>query len=323
MKFKLLTTGLIIALLVGCSGTKQDTIVTSTLEFQQASKSRVTEPNEFDRVSFPLESCGEKLPNDPKAYPVKYYPVFIDYSEGNLQSVKSKYCRDAFKKKRKTTGKDAIQAASFLSIERANKFSKFMSEKLGSGEIDEPTVREAKQTTEGADSPAQSKLSVAKAAKLTPEQVNQLVSAGKNVHLENGKVKELQIVVPTYIPPGFKLDKFEVIGGVYPYYEINYRNTNNGCFSFGAFTAPGAGSPGEYATVNATTPALGMVTIVYTDFDYYYNKPLVAFSYQSNIRDKEVGKYSFYSGSYPNSNCNAVSLKEAIKIVESLQFLNP
>lgn len=174
------------------------------------------------------------------------------------------------------------------------------------------------------DSPAQSKLSVAKAAKLTPEQVNQLVSAGKNVHLENGKVKDLQIVVPTYIPPGFKLDKFEVSGGAYPYYDIEYRNTNNGCFSFGAFTAPGAGSAGEYTTVNVTTPALGMVTIVYTDFDDYYNKPLVAFSsYEANIRDKEVGKYGFYSGSYRNSNCNAVSLKEAIRIIKSLQFLNP
>ncbi|MEP0884636.1 DUF4367 domain-containing protein [Trichocoleus sp. ST-U3] len=283
----------------------------------------------FDSVSFPQESCGDNPPNDPKAYPVKFYPVFIDYNENNFKTVTSMYCRDALKKLRKETGKEAIQVSSFLSFERANQFNFFLQDKLGSGEVGDPILSKAKQSPNRISVPThQTTDAITKAALLTPTQVKQLLSVSKNVRLENGETKKLEIVVPTYIPPGFKLDQLEISDGDYPGYSIDYRNSNNICFGFGVFTAPGAGSPGEYDTVEVVAPAFGKVTLAYTDFDDFSGKPLVAFAnYHSNVRDqkigKYVGKYSFSSHGEIDKNCNAISLRSAIKIVESLQFIDP
>lgn len=102
-------------------------------------------PNPFESVSFPLDACGDKLPDDQKVYPVSLYPVFLEYSEEKLSQVKSSFCRDAIKKVRESTGKDEIQVASFIGTERANQFKEFMSAKVGiSGSIGQPTVIAAK-----------------------------------------------------------------------------------------------------------------------------------------------------------------------------------
>jgi len=102
-------------------------------------------PNPFESVSFPLDVCGDKLPDDQKVYPVSLYPVFLEYSEEKLTQVKSRFCRDALKKVRESTGKDEIQVASFIGTERANQFKEFMSAKMGiSGSIGQPTVIAAK-----------------------------------------------------------------------------------------------------------------------------------------------------------------------------------
>ncbi|MEG4504485.1 hypothetical protein QUA81_10230 [Microcoleus sp. F6_B4] len=102
-------------------------------------------PNPFESVSFPLDACGDKLPDDQKVYPVSLYPVFLEYSEEKLTQVKSSFCRDAIKKVRESTGKDEIQVASFIGSERANQFKEFISAKVGiSGSIGQPTAIAAK-----------------------------------------------------------------------------------------------------------------------------------------------------------------------------------
>jgi len=104
--------------------------------------------NPFDKVQFPKPVCGDSLPSDPKAYPVKLYPVFVDYSESNLQTVKSKFCQDALPRTREKTGKQALQVGSFLTIDRANAFKEFMLKNIGSGEVgDDPTVIESQPTS--------------------------------------------------------------------------------------------------------------------------------------------------------------------------------
>lgn len=95
-------------------------------------------PNRF--AAFPKPSCGDPLPENPQAYPVNFYPVFIDYSENNLSVVKARFCGDALKKTREKTGKLAIQVSSFTSMDRAEAFKNLMKEKFGSGEVGEPTV---------------------------------------------------------------------------------------------------------------------------------------------------------------------------------------
>jgi hypothetical protein len=100
--------------------------------------------NPFDKVQFPQPVCGDSLPTDLKAYPVKLYPVFVDYNESNLQIVKSKFCQDALPRTREKTGKQAIQVGSFLTVDRANSFKEFMLKNIGSGEVgEEPTVIES------------------------------------------------------------------------------------------------------------------------------------------------------------------------------------
>lgn len=99
--------------------------------------------NPFDKVQFPQPVCGDTLPTDLKAYPVKLYPVFVDYSESNLQTVQSKFCQDALSKTREKTGKQAIQVGSFLTVDRANTFKEFLLKNIGSGEVGEPTVIES------------------------------------------------------------------------------------------------------------------------------------------------------------------------------------
>jgi eukaryotic-like serine/threonine-protein kinase len=95
--------------------------------------------NEFDTAQFPQETCGDALPTNSTAS-TQFYPVFIQYNESNLQIAKSKFCTDAYQTKRKDTGEVAIQVASFTKRDRAELFSKFLSQQLGSGEVGQPTT---------------------------------------------------------------------------------------------------------------------------------------------------------------------------------------
>ena len=98
--------------------------------------------NPFNNISFPQASCGDSLPTDRDAYPVSFYPVYIEANNSNLQKVKSQFCKDAYTKKRKDTGQKAIQVGSFISEERARDFQDYMLQEFGSGEIGQPTVRQ-------------------------------------------------------------------------------------------------------------------------------------------------------------------------------------
>ncbi len=112
--------------------------------------------NEFDKVQFPQASCGDSRPTD-SASSIEFYPVFIEYSQSNLQTVKSNFCADAYRTNRKDTGAVAIQVASFINGSRAELFSDFMNRKLGSGEVGPPTVYSANGSTE---TPSQTNCSV-------------------------------------------------------------------------------------------------------------------------------------------------------------------
>jgi serine/threonine-protein kinase len=103
--------------------------------------------NEFDNARFPKESCGDALPTNSTS-PTQIYPVFIKYSQSNLQKVKSNLCTDAYKTKRKDTGEVAIQVASFTNRNRAELFSNFINRKLGSGDLGQTTTYSAATKTE-------------------------------------------------------------------------------------------------------------------------------------------------------------------------------
>jgi serine/threonine protein kinase len=102
-------------------------------------KRAVPANNEFDKLPYPQANCGDTLPTNASS-PTKFYPVFIEFSDENLQQVTDSYCRDAYKTKRQDTGKTAIQVASFNDRNQAKLFSDFMVRKVGSGEVGQATI---------------------------------------------------------------------------------------------------------------------------------------------------------------------------------------
>jgi gas vesicle protein len=90
-------------------------------------------------------TCGDPLPDDPQAYPVSFYPVFVEFTEDNLRTVQN-FCSDAYSTPRQINNKEekAIQVASFSSLEHANSFKNLILREIGSGEVGQSTVIQAK-----------------------------------------------------------------------------------------------------------------------------------------------------------------------------------
>ncbi len=126
----------------GSSPDSNPRVPSSPLNTNPASSS-----NEFDRTQFPQANCGDSPPTD-SASPIEFHPVFIEYSESNLQTVKTNFCADAYKTTRKDSGEVAIQVASFTDRNQAELFSDFMNRKVGSGEVGQPTIYSANSNTE-------------------------------------------------------------------------------------------------------------------------------------------------------------------------------
>jgi len=92
-------------------------------------------------------SCGDPIPDDSKAYPVDFYPVFVDYTEKNLEIINSKFCQDSYQIIREDTGNKSIQVASFTSLKRANAFKEFLFKAVRSGEVGKPRRVESRDVS--------------------------------------------------------------------------------------------------------------------------------------------------------------------------------
>lgn len=97
-----------------------------------ASESEIIDSN----YNFPLDSCGDKNLGGANSW----YPVYVDDTPENLNTVRSNYCRDAIRKYRKKEQINAIQVASFTNQLKAEEFAQLMQMNIGSGEVGEPTV---------------------------------------------------------------------------------------------------------------------------------------------------------------------------------------
>ena len=119
--------------------TQQDTSQPISTESSNSSITQ-TEQN-FSTSDFPKASCGDPLPTDANAYPVSFYPVFVPYSEANLDKARSLYCQDALKVRRKDTQEIAIQVSSFTNDEKSKSFANFITSAISDVEVGQPTVR--------------------------------------------------------------------------------------------------------------------------------------------------------------------------------------
>ena len=98
-----------------------------------------TPTNPFENSSFPQSACGDSIPTDSEL-PTSLYPVFVEYSDNNLQRIKAQFCQDALPKIKKGTNKQAVQTASFTSRDRAVLFAEFLSKRFSGVEVGEPTI---------------------------------------------------------------------------------------------------------------------------------------------------------------------------------------
>ena len=173
---------------------------------------------------------------------------------------------------------------------------------------------------------------IATLAKLTPAQVEKLIDLEKKkirVRLGNGEFedREFRVIVPTYITPGFKVDKLEVKdNNSYKSYNLYYKNFHNLCFYIGVFISlpnmlhdqPSGGSAsiliGTFTEVNL--PLIGKAYLSIAE----YNRVSTNSSISLVSLQKDLG---FKFESPCNKNDNNITPKEAVKIVESLQYLNP
>lgn len=108
------------------------------IQSEVPNKNNIVNTTIFDNESFPKDTCGDRMPTNINEFPVDFYPVYAEPTAGILQYIKVNLCRDAYSMTRKDIGQRAIQVGSFTSYERAEQFSKFLQNKIGSGEIGEP-----------------------------------------------------------------------------------------------------------------------------------------------------------------------------------------
>jgi hypothetical protein len=294
--------------------------------------------NLLNNEIYPKKNCGDKLPSELTAYPLKLYPVFIENNERNRDSIQSKFCQNAFVNYPSFLG-DSIEVASFLSEERAKKFKNLMQREVGSGEIGEPIIRESLSLEK---TQVQTKEEIGRAAGLTSAQIEQLVSLAESNQVpikgspgQNREMVKVKAIVPTYLPRGFNVEQVVINKSEWgkPKYIIKYRDSQDRCFEVLDYPLLGD-SPIMHEQIGLIySQTLGYVHLGYTQ-QYRLHRGTVVSSLPIPIdRNGQVMKsgsnkqhaynFALYSATDQKTNCNAISMTEAIKIIESLQYLNP
>lgn len=151
--------------------------------------------------------------------------------------------------------------------------------------------------------------------RLTPVQIQKLNLLG------------LRIAAPTYVPTGFWVSSVEIKPGRAPGrpgYTISYRDPDNACFAINSGRG-GLGGPSleGYQTLPINSALLGRGTMYYArSVNSSKDAPPALFSLPIEARDGRW--YAFQgAGSREMSGCKNISPQEAVRVIESLQYLNP
>jgi serine/threonine-protein kinase len=84
-----------------------------------------------------INNCGDFFPSKLEANKsIIFYPIYVDYSEGNLLKIQRLFCRDAFLVQKGT--EKVIQVASFTDLKKADKLKKLLEDILGNTELGKP-----------------------------------------------------------------------------------------------------------------------------------------------------------------------------------------
>ncbi len=160
------------------------------------------------------------------------------------------------------------------------------------------------------------------AARLSIQQKNELLAVDSN----NALGIPVKIVIPTYVPNGFEIRSFIVEDdpAFGPSYGIIYTSDDNRCFEISAASGGFGAGAEDFELVTVNSKALGRVELGYTQFDSVTSQPRIGFN-NFSVPGVPAGRqeYTFWSPKDGDTSCQAIEFQEAVKIVESLDYLNP
>jgi len=287
-----------------------------------------------------FDLCGDTLPPDPSSYPLEVYPLYIESSSfdwasstesvSELVDVRENLCPDAHmgrifvgESSENSPTSDAAILGYYFEQNQAQKALASLEEKLTELKSDNKGDNLTGAYLGGPielDEPPASPEIVGEKARLSEQQIQDLLAI--DVHSDIGIT--VDILVPTYVPEGYEVQSIDAFRqgedewGFAPSYEIVYRSPNDSCFRVNGVTLTGGAGAEDVQYAEALSPILGKVTLMYIDFVQERNGPflnLKYFSYPTRFGGSQL--YDFGS-----ADCtDTLSLNEAVKVVESLQYL--
>jgi len=162
-------------------------------------------------------------------------------------------------------------------------------------------------------------MTVAEMAKLKPEQVQELMFLSQQAE-QKQPGRRFRIIAPAYIPSGFQLDsvKTDLRVGIGSY-NINYRSSSSGaCFSVNASSGGWGAGPAKLQNTKVFSEALGILVLSIETPDKASDHPKVYLKDSPIIRDARG--YGFSSGW--GQGCTNMDFSEAVKVVQSLQYID-
>lgn len=267
--------------------------------------------------------CGDTLPQNESNYPVKLYPTVIDYNKVTIKKIQSLQC-------------------SFIVNQDTQKiiFSLFMQKESAKNFIASST--NMKKATVGkpitVDNPPNAK--IARLAKLNTSQMHYLI------YLSSEEENPFKIVIPTYVPPNFRIASMEIISGgresnrysdatyfnysdatYFNTYKIVYKGKSGECFTIdglGVYSG-GGGDWSGYEEIDIKSDIFGTVKFIYSQEDssrsFFSPAFDVLFIGDPAGPTRVEGTYVFESRS--NSKCKMPAVPELVKIFQSMKFLAP
>lgn len=150
-------------------------------------------------------------------------------------------------------------------------------------------------------------------AKLSAAQIQKLESLG------------VKIAVPTYVPNGFRVDRVEVVPcppgsrRFCPEYSITYRGPKNTCFAIESTGGGIGGLPDGDRSFPVNSPLFGESSLELGKYSQAQSPTLLGLW----LGDSPFYRFAGAGTSRALTGCNNISPEEAVRVTESLQYLNP
>lgn len=291
----------------------------------------------------PQGICGDLLVDNYAGYPLEIYPLYVEYIGGDYISPESKEDMQVLYKLRNELCDDAhigfirggeesveggmradghvkyvVMLGRFTDKLRAQQAEEKVNSELSLLDIEEKVIANVGNPVSIKEK-LPSMNSVAEGAKLSAESAQALIAA----HQDGSFGVNFDAVVPTYIPSGYEVESIEIkkksIDNLdfRPYYDISYESLDGSCFSVSGATGRGGAGADNVQYEDVDSSILGRVTLMYIEFSRDLDGTFLEF--EGEQMPSQWGGSQLYSFKGCKST---ISLREAVKVVESLAYLN-